>query len=75
MRRLRAARGLRVLVNSILGFLTAPAFVGGLPFDEERPIVEVQACGLLRDVDVDRRAGEDGGHDEGELAGEHKPSL
>jgi hypothetical protein len=48
-----------------------PALVGR--FDEEGLIIESQASGLLGDVDVDRRAGEDGGDYELELASERKP--
>ena len=46
--------------------------VGGFPLCEQRAVVEAEAGGLLDGVYVDRRAGEDGGDGEGELAGEHR---
>jgi hypothetical protein len=41
--------------------------------NEDGLIIETQASRLLGDVDVDRRAGEDGGDYELELASERKP--
>src|SRR5208282_4721525 len=48
-----------------------PAFVGWLPFGEERAVAKSQTGGLLDDIDVDCRSGEHRGDDQRELPCKH----
>ena len=50
-------------------------FVGWLPFREERAVVEAQTGGLLDDIDIDCRPGEQRGDDQRQLPCEHDRCL
>ena len=50
-------------------------FVGWLPFREERAVVEAQTGGLLDDIDIDCRPGEQRGDDQRQLSCEHDRCL
>ena len=51
------------------------ALVSGLPFGKRRAIIEREARRLLGDIDVECRAKEGGGDDQGKLSGEHDQST
>jgi|HubBroStandDraft_4_1064222.scaffolds.fasta_scaffold2974289_2 hypothetical protein len=52
-----------------------PALVRNFPFSQKRAIVQAETRRLLRKIDVERRAGEQGRDKKRELTEEHARSL
>ena len=51
------------------------ALVGGLPLGKQRPVVQLEPRRLLGEIDVEGRAGEEGGNDESEMSYKHGKCL
>lgn len=69
------AQSVRLDASSAPNLYQVAPLVGRLPLCEERAIIELKACRLLSDVDVDRSSRECGGDCQRELPDEHLPPL